>query len=86
MNRAEGHYWVSWRSSGKWDVYYWRDGCFWDHGDCGYYEEDLTVGPRVFPPGTLLPVTQLPPRGLRLPAQRGYCDQCQLERVAWGRE
>lgn len=25
---------------------------------------------------------QLPPRGLRLPAQRGYCDTCRIEDVA----
>mgnify|MGYP005751720617 CR=1 FL=1 len=27
-------------------------------------------------------VTQLPPLGLRFPAQRGYCDLCRLEYVA----
>lgn len=27
-------------------------------------------------------VARLPPRGLRQPAQRGYCDTCRLEDVA----
>lgn len=51
LELAEGHYWVRLLNSPHWDVYFWRDGVFWDHHDCGYYANNFTIGHRVYAPG-----------------------------------
>ena len=50
MPREEGHYWVRFGQTPYWDVYYFRDGCLWDHHDCGFRPEDFEIGHRVYPP------------------------------------
>lgn len=80
--RAEGHYWVRFRSSEHWDVLFWRDGMFWHHQDGGYGQQNFEVGPRVHSPGET-PAPAALARGQTMIVCRDLLAAVRVRRVNW---